>query len=103
MEAERRVLQAADSLLRRGKCTEIRLQTRVPNTSAGSRNRQRERKRERAALWWTRVGGVRVWRMEVRTTLAPMLVCPLPSQGMDADTGIWGGAKGTELAWAMLV
>lgn len=40
---------------------------------------------------------------EMRTTLAPMLVCPLPSQGMDAETGICGGAKGTELAWAMFV
>lgn len=39
----------------------------------------------------------------MRTTLAPMLVCPLPSQGMDAETGICDGAKGTELAWAMLV
>lgn len=39
----------------------------------------------------------------MRTTLAPMLVCPLPSQGMDAETGICGGAKGTELAWAMFV
>lgn len=38
-----------------------------------------------------------------RTTLAPMLVWPLPSHGMDAETGICGGAKGTELAWAMLV
>lgn len=40
---------------------------------------------------------------DARTTLAPMLVCPLPSHGMDAETGICGGAKGTELDWAMLV
>ena len=37
------------------------------------------------------------------TTLAPMLVCPLPSQGMEADTAICWGAKGELLAWAMLV
>lgn len=44
-----------------------------------------------------------VYCEEAHTTLAPMLVCPLPSQGMDAETGICGGAKGTELDCAMLV
>lgn len=44
-----------------------------------------------------------VYSVKSHTTLAPMLVCPLPSHGMDAETGICGGAKGAVLAWAMLV
>lgn len=57
-----------------------------------------------APPYWLRLGTTAqcAWR-QAPTTLAPMLVCPLPSHGMEAETGIWGGAKGTALAWAMLV
>lgn len=75
------------------KCAKVRLQTTALNTSAERRTKQSRHD----PFGWC------LCRTEMRTTLAPMLVCPLPSQGMDAETGICGGAKGTELAWAMFV